>query len=182
MLRESWKGEGREIGAVGVKGMANVAHANVPRNSQRREGQNNKNWEVLWSARVKSCVNISEALQQWRDLQELKGLKADALFLLDRWLTLVLLFHRTNRSVMFYNGLRQSFWRSPEGRDVGYSMAVSSSINNPSPGSIFNDWAFIFDTQPKLFALETFSELCFHCFAMPTMNGRNERCAALTMT
>lgn len=51
---------------------------------------------------------VSES-EEWRDLQELKGLKADALFLLDRWLTLVLLFHRTNRSVMFYNGLRQSF-------------------------------------------------------------------------
>ncbi len=42
-------------------------------------------------ARGKSCINISEAFQQRRDLRELKGMKMDAevaLFLLDRWVLL----------------------------------------------------------------------------------------------
>ncbi len=45
-------------------------------------------------ARAKSRVNIGEDYQQWRNLRELKGTKTDAevaLFLLDRWVTLVLL-------------------------------------------------------------------------------------------
>lgn len=44
--------------------------------------------------RAKSCVNIGEAFQQWRDLLELKCMKTDVdvLFLLDRWVTSGLLW------------------------------------------------------------------------------------------
>uniref|UniRef100_A0A4W6FWU0 Uncharacterized protein n=1 Tax=Lates calcarifer TaxID=8187 RepID=A0A4W6FWU0_LATCA len=43
-------------------------------------------------ARGKTRVNLGAAFQRWRDLRERKGLKTDeevALFLLDRWVTLV---------------------------------------------------------------------------------------------
>uniref|UniRef100_A0A4W6DWT3 Uncharacterized protein n=1 Tax=Lates calcarifer TaxID=8187 RepID=A0A4W6DWT3_LATCA len=48
--------------------------------------------KAMVTPRGKTQVNIGAAFQRWKDIRELRGLTSDAevaLFLLDRWVTLV---------------------------------------------------------------------------------------------